>query len=372
MRRFHFFTAAIVTFLFAQPVSLLAQSSSVTGGGAINTAASFLLINPDARAGAMGDAGVSYYNGANSQFFNPALLAFSEKQWGANVNYTPWLRYLVPDINLFYVPGYYNLGNDNGVLMGALTYFSLGELEFRSATGVPQGTYTANELAFQAGYARKVSDVLSAAVTLKYIRSDLTGAQQINNIPFQPGESIAGDIGLYYRKQLSDKVKLNLGTSITNIGSKMRYVEDDSTNSFIPTNLRLGSTVELTFDEYNSLNIIAEFSKLMVPSEGGGADESLLSGMFGSFSDAEGGFSEELQEIGSSIAFEYWYNKTFAGRAGLFYESPEKGDRTFLSLGAGVHYQDFTFDFAFLFPFQTNNPLQNTLRFSLGYEFAPY
>ncbi|MDX2062234.1 MAG: type IX secretion system outer membrane channel protein PorV [Bacteroidia bacterium] len=364
-------TAAAVCAVALFTLRGTAQSGQVTGqDGAINTAVSFLLINPDARAGALGDAGVANPNGANGQFFNPAMLAFEQGQSGVAFNYTPWLRFLIPDINLFYLPGYYNLGGNNGVLMGALTYFRLGEINFTDVAGIPQGTYTANELALQFGYARKLSEFTSLAVTLKYIRSDLTGSQSLGGIPFQPAQSVAGDIGFYYRKPVSDKVVLNLGASITNIGSKVRYVEDDSTNSFIPTNLRLGTTVNLRIDEYNEVNFLLDFQKLMVPSEGGTSDQSLLSGMFGSFSDAEGGFSEELSEVATSVGVEYWYNKLFAARVGYFYESPNKGDRNYVTLGAGAKYQDLRFDFAFLVPLQENNPLQNTLRFSIGYDIA--
>lgn len=349
--------------------------TNVTGqSGPLTTAVPFLLINPDSRSGGLGDAGVAIANGPNALFWNPAALAFTENQWGMGLNYTPWLRGLgIPDINLFYVPGYYNLGEKGGVIGAALTYFSLGQITFRDGQGIDQGTFTANEFAFSVSYSRKLTKYLSGGASLRYINSNLAGAQIIGGISLNPGESVAGDIAFYFSKPFAwgkTPMTWNWGVNISNIGAKMSYSGDVNQREFIPTNLRLGTAFKADLDDFNSITWTLDMNKLMVPSNAQDRrDQSLISGMFSSFGDAS--FREELAEITFSTGVEYWYNQLFAGRLGFFHEDPTKGGRQFVSLGVGLRLQEkFSFDFAFIQPLRANHPLQNTLRFSLAYEMA--
>ncbi len=364
-------------------VSALSVPYSLVGQGAVNnplgqsgpitTAVPFLLINPDSRGAALGDAGVAIASGANALFWNPAALAFTPNKYGFGLNYTPWLRGIgIPDINHFFVPGYYNLGEKAGVIGVAITYFSLGEIEFRDNQGVRTGNFNANEFAFSVSYARKLTQYLSGGASLRYINSNLAGAQNIGGISLEPGESVAGDISLFYSKPFTwgkTPMSWNWGVNISNIGAKMSYSGDINVREFIPTNLRIGTAFKADIDEYNSVTWTIDFNKLMVPSDDSARrNSSLLSGMFSSFGDRP--FSEELAEITISTGVEYWYAKQFAGRIGFFHEDPTKGGRQYVSLGVGVRIKEkITFDFSFIQPLRANHPLQNTLRFSLGFEF---
>jgi hypothetical protein len=365
--------AVCVALVLAGSQQVWAQSTQPSGQttGAITTAVPFLLINPDSRSAGLGDAGVAIANNANAMFWNPAALAFLPNKGGFALNYTPWLRYIIPDINHYFIPGYYNLGEKGGVIGASLTYFSLGEIEFRNDQGISQGTYRANEFAFSVAYARKITQYLSGGASLRYVRSDLAGAQNIGGISLQPGESVAGDISFYYSKPFvwgKTPMTWNWGINISNIGSKMSYSGDVNVREFLPTNLRLGTAFKADIDEYNAITWTIDFNKLMVPSDPADRrDKSLLSGMFSSLGDRP--FSEELAEITISTGVEYWYNKVFAGRIGFFHEDPTKGGRQYVSLGVGTRFRDkFTFDFAFIQPLRANNPLQNTLRFTLGFD----
>lgn len=355
------------------PLSGLQAQVNTTGqGGPITTAVPFLMINPDSRGAALGDAGVAIASGANAMFWNPAALAFTPNKYGFALNYTPWLRFIIPDINHYYVPGYYNLGEKAGVIGASITYFSLGQIEFRDNQGVSTGNFNANEFAFSVSYARKLTQYLSGAASLRYIYSNLAGSANVSGISLQPGESVAGDIALFYSKPFTwgkTPMTWNWGVNISNIGAKMSYSGDINVREFIPTNLRIGTAFKADIDEYNSVTWTIDFNKLMVPSDDSARRESsLLSGMFSSFGDRP--FSEELAEITISTGVEYWYAKQFAGRIGFFHEDPTKGGRQYVSLGVGVRIKEkISFDFAFIQPLRANHPLQNTLRFSLGFEF---
>lgn len=329
------------------------------------------MIAPDSRHGAMGEAGVALANDANATHWNLSGLAFTENKMGVGISYTPWLRALVPDINLSYLSGFYNMGERAGVIAASIRYFTLGKIEFTDENAIKYGEFNANEFALDAGYTRKVSENLSAGVALRFIYSNLAANARVGSFDTKPGTSVAGDANLLYTKDLSagsTPLNLSLGMNITNIGAKISYTNSNN-RDFIPTNLRLGTALRAEMDEYNSLTFAADVNKLLVPSEGGQSDQTLIDGIFSSFGDAPGGFSEEMSEFNLSAGLEYWYNDLFAARAGLFLEDAEKGNRKFVTLGAGVKYNVFALDFAYLASLTQNHPLQNTLRFSLLFNF---
>ncbi len=355
------------------PRPALAQTNE-TGIRAITTAVHFLMISPDSRSGGLGEAGVAITDNSNATHWNLSALAFTDKKFGTSLSYTPWLRGLgVPDINLSYLSGHVNLGERAGVIASSIRYFSLGKIEFTDDNAIKYGEFNANEFAVDAGYARKVTDNFSAGVALRFIYSNLAGAQSTPSFDTRPGTSIAGDINMLYTKDFtSGQLPMNFrwGLNISNIGAKISYTNSNN-RDFIPTNLRLGAALKTHLDDYNSITVTADANKLMVPSEGGQSDKTLLDGMFTSFADAPGGFSEEIREVNLSTGLEYWYNNLFAARAGVFLEDATKGNRKYVTLGAGVRYNVFALDFAYLAALQQAHPLQNTLRFSLSFAFDP-
>jgi hypothetical protein len=379
----------------------IAGSNSQLDGrqNTITTAVPFLMITPDARAGAMGDAGVAMPNDPNALHWNVSKLAFNEKKGAVALSYTPWLRSLVPDISLAYMSGYGKI-NDRSVVAGSLRYFSLGQIQFTDQFGNSTGNYNPNELAIDLGYASKLSEHFSLGIAFRYIRSDLAGAFNQSQSPVRAGNAYAGDITGYYtnkgRIKLEGKrynLNYGIGGAITNIGSKISYTSQQFQN-FIPINLRVGGYTQIEIDKYNTVALALDFNKLLVPSnpiyrrdssgviviengkpvidKGNDPDVPLIQGMIQSFSDAPGGWREELQEINISTGVEYWYDKQFAVRTGFFYESPNKGNRKYLTFGAGFRFNVFGIDLSYLVPIQTRNPLENTLRFTLIFDFAAF
>lgn len=362
--------------LIALPFWVSAQGTT-TGGQqittrTITTAVPFLLIAPDSRSGAMGEAGVAAVNDANAMHWNPSALAFYQGKGGMSLTYSPWLRALkIPDVNLAYMSGYYNLGEKAGAIGASLRYFSLGKIDYRDIDGISAGYGNPNEFALDVAYARKVTDVLSASVALRYIYSSLAPSSNAQ-FDLRPANGVAGDISFLYNKDFTVTragsglpIHLKAGLNISNIGAKVTYTQTAGVRNFIPTNLRLGYALSTQLDEYNTLALTQDINKLMVPSAGGADSASLLSGMFGSFGDAKGGFKEEMEEINIATGVEYWYRNLFAIRGGFFYEDAQKGNRTFITLGAGIKYSVFGINFSYLAPLAQNHPLQNTLRFSL-------
>ncbi|MEO0472082.1 MAG: type IX secretion system outer membrane channel protein PorV [Bacteroidota bacterium] len=365
-------TALMATYLpgFAQT-----NPNGQVGSRTITTAVPFLLVAPDSRHGAIGEAGVALTDDANALHWNPSAMAFFDKQMGFGMSYSPWLRALgIPDINLMYLSGFYNTGNA-GVVGASLRYFSLGQIDFTDGLGQPIGSAKPNEFAIDVAYALKVTPVLSGAISLRYFHSQLASNANIA-IDGRPVNSVAGDVSFYYKKDFKINsasgevpVQFTSGINISNIGPKVSYTANTAERDFIPTNLRIGYAFKFFVDDYNAVTFTNDFNKLLVPSEGGNSDQALLSGIFGSFGDAEGGFSEEISEINVSAGLEYWYRELFAARLGFFYEDPTKGNRKFITLGAGVKYNVFGFHFSYLAPLQQNHPLQNTLRITLTYDF---
>lgn len=361
-----------------------AQSrTSTTGANTITTGVPFLTIAPDSRAGAMGDAGVATSPDVNSQHWNPAKYAFAESEMGIALSYTPWLRNLVSDINLAYLVGYKRL-DDQQTMSASLRYFSLGDISFMSEYGDPTGQQSPNEFAVDMGYTRLLSDNFSGAVAIRYIRSDLTGGQMVNNTETHAGNTFAADVAFYYQNQIRLNRKnstIAAGIDISNIGGKISYT-DGETKDFIPANLKLGVSYQTEMDKYNTITFAFDANKLLVPTPnpnksgdiitGLGADKSVVAGIFSSFSDAPGGMSEEFKEINFSVGTEYWYNKQFALRAGYYYEDATKGNRKFFTAGAGLKMNVFALDFSYLLPVAQNNPLANTLRFTLSFDFDAF
>ena len=351
----------------------------------ITTAVPFLLIAPDSRSGAMGDVGVATSPDANSMHWNPAKLAFTSEDIGASISYVPWLRALVPDINLSYITGYKKL-DDNQAVGLEMRYLSLGDITFTDIVGTTIGQYKPHEFALGGSYARKLSDQFSLAISARYIYSNLTGGQSAGGIETVAGQSIASDLAGFYTKPVrmgGQDMDLAVGLNISNIGSKVSYTET-SIRDFIPINMRLGTALGADIDDYNKISLAIDMNKLLVPTppitdngeivSGKDSDVGVVSGIFQSFGDAPGGYKEEFREINYSVGSEYWYNDQFAIRAGYFFEHDTKGGRKFFTFGSGVKYSAFILDFSYLVNASTDagatNPLANTMRFSMTWNFG--
>lgn len=331
---------------------------------AITTAVPFLAITPDARHAALGDAGVATSADPNSTHWNAAKLVFIEnKKYGGSFSYTPWLGKIVNDMWITSLAGFYKLSQEEAVAV-SFKYFDLGEINFRSQDNRDEGTFNPKEAAFDATYSRMLSQNLSVGITGRYIYSNLTGA--FTNSDAQAGNSVAADIGIFYTKPIQKSTKnstLSLGAQISNIGAKLSYT-DNANKDFLPTNIRIGSAYKMDLDIHNTITFVLDFNKLMVPTIDEG--QSLLSGMFGSFTDAPDGGKEELHEIMTSAGVEYWYSETFAARLGYFLEAKDKGNRKYLTAGLGFRRNNFGIDAAYIVPTnQREHPLAETLRFSV-------
>lgn len=350
----------------------------------IPTALPFLTITPDARAGAMADVGVATSPDANATFWNPAKLAFNESDMGVSLAYNPWLRKLVNDMSLSYLSGYKKLRKEDAIALN-FKYFDLGEVQFTDINGNPLQVYSPSEMAVGGYYSRLLSKKFSMGLGLKYLRSNLVGngfttsAGQI----IKPINSAGVDIGCYYTNSIflfAKKTQVSFGANISDIGPKVSYSSPDN-KDFIPTNFRIGTAVTIEADPYNRFTLGFDINKLMVPSpplrdsagniiKGTNPNEvGVLGGMIRSFGDAPGGFKEEMQEYILCLAGEYWYTDLFSVRAGYHYENPVKGNRRYVTVGIGVRYQGFGLDMAYLIPVQQNNPLAESLRFTLMYNF---
>ncbi|GAA0891622.1 type IX secretion system outer membrane channel protein PorV [Fulvivirga kasyanovii] len=374
MKRLFTLTVAVIlsvlTSYVSQAQGLVGQDSSRR---VITTAVPFLTITPDARAGGMADVGAATSPDANSIYWNPAKLVFIENNIGFSLSYTPWLGKIINDMSITYLSGYYKFSKEQAVAV-SMRYFDLGEIFFTNEQGGDEGQFNPREFSFDAAYSRMLTQNLSIGVAGRYIHSNLTGSFSSGGVEARPGNSVAADIAVFYDKDLllsGSNSNLALAAVISNIGSKLTY-SDESNKDFIPTNLRLGGAFTTNLDPYNKLTFGLDLNKLMVPSpqlDSAQSDKSLLSGMFGSFGDAEDGISEEIKEVTVSAGAEYWYNNTFAARVGYFFESEDKGNRKYLTLGLGFRYQVFGIDFAYLVPKEQEHPLAETLRFTLLFNF---
>lgn len=345
----------------------------------INTAVPFLRISPDARSGAMGDVGIALSPDANSIFWNLAKLPFATTRSAISATYTPWLKELVNDVFLASVSGYTQLDEFQAV-SASMRYFSLGTINFTDMGGQPTTDFRPREFAFDAGYARKLSDHFSVGLAGRFIYSNLASGQSVSGQQIQAAKAFAADVSAFYTKEFEKdadvKNILSLGVSITNIGTKVSYTQSAQNKDFIPTNLGLGAAYTFGIDEANKLTLALDVNKLMVPtpdSAGKYREKGSLEGMFSSFGDAPGGFSEELKELMFSAGAEYMYNEQFAVRAGYFYENKDKGNRKYFTAGVGIKYDIFGLNFSYLVPSGNGiqrNPLSNTLRFTLSFDLS--
>jgi hypothetical protein len=369
----------------------LAQNVNV-----VTTAVPFLIITPDSRAGGMGDAAVATDADANSIASNPSKLGFIDNDMGFSVSYTPWLRQLVPDINLGYLSFYKKLSSQQ-VIAFAMRYFSLGDITFTDNGGVTIGSFNPEEYSLDAAYALKLTDNLSVGMAARYIYSNLTGGVSVGGEYTQPGRSLGVDISSYYKSNDvgwgGKKTYISGGICISNLGPKMAYTQSGNSD-FLPTQLRLGPSITMNLDDYNKITWALDLTKLLVPTPpvyelnpttgspvvnpntgqdvilaGENPNVSVPQGIIQSFSDAPGGGLEEFHEINYATGLEYWYDKQFAVRTGFFYENPTKGGRQFITFGVGLRLKVMNIDLSYLVPITQQNPLQNTLQITLGFNF---
>ena len=360
------------------------------------TAMPSLSIAPDARSAGMGDLGVATDADLNSQYWNPAKFAFMQSAGGLTANYTPWLRKLgVTDIDLAHLEGYYNFGDRAGGIGASFTYFSMGDVQLTNGDGNEVGTCRPNEWALDVSYYRKLHEYVSMAVALRFMYSDLNNGMNMSGTGYDNNMhaawTMAADIALYYHQPIQIPMGtsyFSLGLNLSNLGGKMSY--DEVTRNFIPATLRIGANYELPFDKYNSLTFSLQADKMMVPSRksrfaeeiGQDPDDptkieqtqysrlSSIRGIFLSFADAPNGAKEEFQEVRWGAGLEYSYNKQFFARFGYSYENFYKGNRNYLTVGAGFHLSIFSLDVAYCIGLAASNPLDQTMRFTVGFDLA--
>lgn len=349
----------------------------------IVTAVPSLVITPDARSGGMGDAGVATAPDVYSQHWNPAKYAFIQSKAGFGLSYTPWLRKIINDVALVYGVGYYKLGNENNqALSASIRYFSIGDVNITDQYGQLLNVVSPNEMAFDIGYSRKLTETFSGAVTVRYIRADYRNASENTSA----GNAFAADIAGYNESYINigqSESLLSFGFNISNIGTKIS-VDDGAKNDFLPTNLRLGASLMYPVNDVSTLSFSVDLNKYLVPTPPVRKDgeswndfrernekyynTNPISGIFKSFGDAPGGFSEELKEIMWSVGAEYDYDNKFRLRTGYFHENKMKGNRQYIGFGAGFKLTAFQLDVAYMLATAQQNPLDQTLRFSLAFD----
>ena len=369
----------IVLSLLAAFSNVVAQDEKLSEFNQVEHAVISQTIAPDARAAGMGDVGAATDPDVNSQFWNPAKYPFCISRAGISLNYTPWLRQLVSDIDLAYLSGYYRIG-DYSAASGSIRYFSLGEV----ITANESMTVNPYEMSVDVAYSLMLSENFSLAAALRWIYSDLRYDYSEDSAP---ASAFAADIAMYYNNYFNmgnRECQLGLGLNISNVGSKITYYGDDR-SQFLPANLRLGASLLIPVDEWNRFSISADANKLLVPTvpkqeEGESSadyqervireysDVSAISGIFKSFGDAPGGFKEELQEIQWSVGAEYVYHDQFSLRAGYHHESQNKGNRKYFTVGGGFRMNVFSLDVGYVISTAQSNPLDQTLRFSLTFD----
>lgn len=363
-----------------------AQQSGLGGQvGPTSSGVPFLTISPDARSGAMGDVGIALSPDANAQHWNVGKLAMSNKDMGLSLTYTPWLSQLTPDMFVGYISGYKKLGDKKDQAISAsFRYFNLGEINYTNIDATPAGSGKPNELAVDLGYSRKFSDYLSLGVALRYIHSNITQGAQTGQ-SYKPANAVAGDIGLYYSKTKEESEEtsstFSVGAVLKNIGSRVTY--SNNKRDFLPTQLGIGAAYSYKMDAFNRITGSLDLRKTLVPGvitypDGSYSDPrdkySVVSGVLNSFVDAPGSYGTNI-----SLGGEYWYQDMFAVRAGYFYEHPDNGARQYFTCGIGVKYMVFGLNFSYLVPAiihsnditqkMVTNPLANTFRFSLTFDF---
>ncbi len=377
--------------------SSFAQNSVIISGQdpnrrVITTAVPFLNFAPDSRHSAMGDVGVATSPDANSAHWNAGKLAFIKDDLGFSLSYSPWLGKLVNDMSLNYLSGFKKI-DENSAWGFDIRYFNMGDIELTDGRGNPIGEFNPRDIAIGGTYSRKLSQNLGLGISARFIHSNLSGSiSSVGGAEARPGTGVGADIGLYYQKPTfigSKEGTWSWGVTLTNLGPKITYNSAEDLD-YIPTNLRIGTAYKINFNELNSLTFILDANKLMVPTPpiyqtnqdgtlatdengnliiaaGQDPNRALISGMFGSFSDAPGGFKEEMSEFTVSFGMEYLYTEKFALRTGYFYEDNTKGGRRYFTMGLGFNMKRLGLDFSYLVPQVQNHPLAETLRFSLRY-----
>lgn len=354
-----------------------------------------LSIAPDARAAGMGDIGVATEADYNSQYWNPAKYAYMYSKGGITANYTPWLRKLVGDIDLAYLAGFYNFGDLGGGIGASFTYFSMGDVALTDGNGQVLQNVRPNEWALDLSYFRKLHEYVSMSVAVRFLYSDLNNGYNSSmggGTEMHPAWTMAADVALYYRQPIELPMgtsHFNLGFTLKNLGGKMNYADDGSSN-FIPASMNIGVGYELPCDKYNFLTFNVEANKLLVPSRNSAFTEGFdpndettwqmsqveysnlnpAKGWFQSFADAPGGIAEEFREVRWGAGIEYSYNKQFFARAGYSYENFYKGNRNYVTFGAGFHLSIVSLDVAYCVGLAASNPLDQTMRFTLGFDLA--
>jgi hypothetical protein len=403
----HFFHSGLIAVLLFAGVSRAGHAqieqdpTQLLQLNTITTAVPFLMIAPDSRSGAMGDVGVALSPDANSMHWNPAKMVFSDNEMEMSLSYAPWLRALVDDMNLAYLSSVRRL-NQRQAYGLALRYFSLGNITFTDEVGTTIRDFQPAELSLDGGFSQKFTDKFSGGFSARFIHSNLTGGTAVQGAESRPGISVAADVSMYYVNKNADWGKkdgvFSLGMNMSNLGAKMSYTET-AARDFIPANLRLGAAYETILDDYNSLTFALDANKLLVPTQpiyalddpsvivsGMDPNVGVATGIVHSFYDAPGivtfdtdgnpdilagsVLKEELREVNLGAGMEYNFADVFAFRTGYFYEHFSKGNRQFITLGAGVKYTVFTVDLSYLISTTQQNPLANTLRFSLRLQFS--
>ncbi len=371
-----------VLFFISGGLSLKAQSDTIN---VVTTAVPFLRISPDARAGGMGDVGVATSADANSGFWNLAKTPFAKNPVAIGLTYTPWLKDLgLNDVYLLSAAGYYKF-SDLQALSASVRYFSLGNIQFTDDNGTNLQEGRPREFGIDVGYSRKLGTNLGLGVALRYIHSNLAGGFSQNGTNYKAGNAVAADLSFYYDGADETKGGWNFGAVLSNLGTKIGYTNDARQKDYIPANLGLGVSHTTMFDETNKLTFALDVHKLLVPTPpqftgdptqdsiriAEYRDKSVIGSWASSLGDAPGGFGEELREFQLSLGAEYWYNNEFAFRAGYFWEDKTKGNRKYFTVGVGVKYNVFGFNFSYLVPSGSGtnrNPLSNTLRFGLVFD----
>lgn len=374
---FRFFS---VLLLLTVLIAVKAQPINV-----VTTAVPFLRISPDARAGGMGEVGIATLADANSGFWNLAKTPFNTSKAALSLTYTPWLKKLgLNDVYLASMAGYYKL-NEQEAISGSLRYFSLGNIQFTNERGEDIRGYHPREFSIDGGYTRKLSEKVGLGIALRYINSSLANGD-FSGTTYKPGSSVAADVSLYYTNPHEDGSGWSFGGVVSNLGTKIGYTTDAKQKDYIPADLGLGAAYTKAYDETNKVTFALDVHKLLVPTPPllttddvqntanieKYRNKPVVSSWFSSFGDAPGGISEELKEFQLSAGAEYWYNNQFALRAGYFYEDKSKGNRKYFTLGFGLKYNVFGLNFSYIIPSGNGiqqNPLSNTLRFGLIFDF---
>lgn len=349
----------------------MSSNNSLFRINTISTAVPFLRIGYDARSGAMGDVGVAISPDANAMYFNPAKIVFSEKTFGLAASYAPWLRSLVNDIYLANLSAYQRI-DKNQAFGFSLVYFNLGEVNFTGTTG--NNIFTRHELAASVAFASRLSDRFSASLAYKFIYSNIGAGQSVGGVLVHPGKAVAADLSIYYNsyvKLFNYDAHFAFGAKISNFGTKITYGETIQ-GDFIPINLGVGTALEIELDAFNEFTIAFDINKLLVPTPdplNPNQNVPVINGVLGSFTDAPGGFREEIHELMYSFGLEYWYSNKVAVRAGYFNEHATKGNRKYFTTGLGLKIYAFGLDVSYLIPTNPQrNPLDNTLKFTLLFD----